>query len=192
MLPELCLKKSKTCQYVRKTNDSILYLTGISNVKSEVRSKIIKPEINIANTEKDIDSLFISMINSASELNMYSYFSSKPDLDNPATEMGKHDCYPKNLIISKTNKLFEEKDSIEVKMRGCTCSKIINDCLEVISKVKVNIIRTNLKKINENGKKYEIAYLIANSEACGLYTKLDTGIKMLIRPTGCFKLLFKL
>jgi len=198
ILPILCLKESNTCQYKRKTIDSILYMTGISNIKSDVRTKTINPEINTANAEEDINNLFISMIDAATSIYdtyVYSSYVVKPNLIEPTTEMGQHDCYPKNIIISKTNKLFPEENSIEVIMKSCTCSKIINNCIGAV--FKVNIIRTNLPRIKQfthelKTKEYERAYLIADPEVCGLYTKLDTGIKMLVKPEGFRKLLFSI
>ncbi|MDO8640606.1 MAG: hypothetical protein Q7R33_03600 [Nitrosarchaeum sp.] len=188
-LPKLCLakSKSKTCTYQLQHTDNILYVTTKNDVKSIVRQSVIKPEIYGLNF---VDDIFLKMINAASSVlhDVYVLTKDKPALTAIATEMGRWDSIPKNIVVSKTNKMpLFQNDTIEVAMKGCTCSNILNN---IGAKFPVNVIRTNIPLTKWQSRNCEVAYFLASPECCGCYNIRKTGIQMIVRPVACYQMIF--
>lgn len=184
-----CLVESKKAiKYKRKNLDSVLYHTLDNNlVASNVRELTIIPK----RTKEYFNDIFLMMVNAASTVNHDVYVS---DSRNPAslrrffdavtTEMGRWDSIPGFLLYNS----FPEK-IINLHMKGCTCSSILNSCLRATFSVPVLKIALpeNIKKTD---KDYEIAYLLPIPSILGLYNKNKNGVQAIVRPT-CFKMLIK-
>lgn len=185
-LLEYCLgQKEQSISYRRKTNDDYLLSTHDNYFWTTVRTNPVAPDF-VSSYLLNINELFRQMLFRASSIKQDIYVLSKEStdfgklLDAMTTEMGRWDTIPKCLIVSKKFQFFQDKQEIDVHMRGCTNNDIINTVLT--GTFTIPIIRSSLRTIKDQN---EYGFLLSNS--CGFFYKQGKEIQILIRPVGCFR-----
>jgi hypothetical protein len=79
--------------------------------------------------------------------------------------------------LSDQSKFFKDQDELIVRMKGCSCSEILNNVLS--GEFSVSILRYSLPV-----REKEMGFFLSN--CCGYFFEQDERVQVLVRPVGCF------
>lgn len=187
LLPKICMVNSNLPQLKRNSVGHNIYTTLSSGkISCNVRDQFVQAE-PVQVSERQANEIFLRMLSSAaSDLHCITYATDvNYAIHRVATEMCDWDCVPKNVLVSKKIKAFQEK----------TTDVVVSGGRSVLfpAKLTMKVIRCSIPLNNEerNGKIFNepVLYLLADPYVLGEYEYKNGFLKMVMRPVGIFKMI---